>query len=387
MTGGKRTKKYLEVFRHEVKLMKKMKHRNVIEFYEAFEDKNFLYVSMELCEGGELFKLVERGKMTEQRAAGILYELLQGLKHIHDQDVAHCDLKPENFVFLHKGSDSPVKIIDFGMAKPVPPHVYLTQFAGTPYYIAPEILDGRYNTACDMWSMGIVMFLLLYGYPPFHASGHKEGSASTREVFKKIQKGFDPKIRKGYGAWFPRGFNVSDEARDLIARLLTRDTKDRYTVDEMLAHPWFVRAKGYTDPIDPRVTQSLLEFRRANKFHNFVLYVLMDHVHPDEEEFVLKAFDAMDENHDGMISFQELKHAMKHIKSEKLHEIFDDIDENKDGMISLHELKMAYAQRKVLQKEERLWEAFSILDRKHDMSLSLSEIKQALLQNPKTKHL
>mmetsp|Transcript_13681 Transcript_13681/g.19114 ORF Transcript_13681/g.19114 Transcript_13681/m.19114 type:complete len:567 (+) Transcript_13681:37-1737(+) len=387
MTGGKRTQKYVTVFNQEIEVMKQMNHKNVINFYEAFEDSKYLYLSMELCKGGELFKKVEEGKMSESRAAKIIGELLQGLKHIHDKNVAHCDLKPENFVFLTKGNDSPIKIIDFGMAKPVPPHVYLTQFAGTPYYTAPEIIDGRYNTACDMWSMGVIMFLLLYGYPPFHATAHKEGSASTKEILRKVLKGFKPEERPGYGAFFPKSIKMSAEAKDLISKLLTKNTKERYTVDEMIAHPWFTKAQGYDDPIDPRVTKSLFEFRRSNKFHQLVLHVLATHNSDDDEEAVKKSFDAMDKNNDGMITFQELAIALKDVQSDKLREIFDAIDDNNDGKLSLKELQMAYQQRRVLQKEERLWEAFTYLDCKHDMSLTLSEIKEAILKNPETKNL
>ncbi|GAB5354603.1 hypothetical protein AAMO2058_000133200 [Amorphochlora amoebiformis] len=189
MKGASRQKKYLEVFRHEIKVMKKMDHPNVIHFYEAFEDSKFLYLSMELCSGGELFKHIENGKLSEKRAAQILFQLLKGLKHMHDMNIAHCDLKPENFVFLNKSRQSPIKIIDFGMARPVPPHVYLTTFAGTPYYTAPEICKGRYNTACDMWSMGVIMFLLLHGFPPFHSSARKEAASSTKEILlKTIEK-------------------------------------------------------------------------------------------------------------------------------------------------------------------------------------------------------
>eukprot|EP00466_Bigelowiella_natans_P014586 jgi/Bigna1/67348/fgenesh1_pg.3_\ len=331
MTGGKRTQKYVTVFNQEIEVMKQMNHKNVINFYEAFEDSKYLYLSMELCKGGELFKKVEEGKMSESRAAKIIGELLQGLKHIHDKNVAHCDLKPENFVFLTKGNDSPIKIIDFGMAKPVPPHVYLTQFAGTPYYTAPEIIDGRYNTACDMWSMGVIMFLLLYGYPPFHATAHKEGSASTKEILRKVLKGFKPEERPGYGAFFPKSIKMSAEAKDLISKLLTKNTKERYTVDEMIAHPWFTKAQGYDDPIDPRVTKSLFEFRRSNKFHQLVLHVLATHNSDDDEEAVKKSFDAMDKNNDGMITFQELAIALKDVQSDKLREIFDAIDDNNGG--------------------------------------------------------
>uniref|UniRef100_A0A7S2TGQ5 Calcium-dependent protein kinase n=1 Tax=Lotharella oceanica TaxID=641309 RepID=A0A7S2TGQ5_9EUKA len=387
MTGEKRTKKYLESFRHEVKLMKKMDHPNVIEFYEALEDKQYLYLSMELCKGGELFKKVENGKMSEHRAAKILYELCQGLKHIHDQDIAHCDLKPENFVFKDRGTDSPIKIIDFGMAKPVPPHVYLSVFAGTPYYTAPEILEGKYNSACDMWSMGVITFLMLYGFPPFHSSAHKEGSASTKEILRKVLDGFTPEVRAGYGAWFPRDIKVSAEARDLIAKLLTRDTAKRYTIDEMIAHPWFSKAKGYQEPVDPRVQQSLLEFRRSNKFHQIVLHSLMQHCDREDERILHEAFNSLDADHDGMVSFKELQDKLKGLRAEEIKKIFEDVDENGDGKLSMHELKLAFLQRKVLAKEERLWEAFSRLDLKNTMALTFEEVRDCLMQDRNARHL
>eukprot|EP00467_Chlorarachnion_reptans_P000316 CAMPEP_0114506822 /NCGR_PEP_ID=MMETSP0109-20121206/11651_1 /TAXON_ID=29199 /ORGANISM="Chlorarachnion reptans, Strain CCCM449" /LENGTH=597 /DNA_ID=CAMNT_0001685473 /DNA_START=113 /DNA_END=1906 /DNA_ORIENTATION=+ len=387
LTNRKRAEKYLKAFNNEIRLMKKMDHPNVIRFYEAFEDSTYLYLSMELCEGGELFlKLHDKRELSEKDTAKILAEVLKGLKHLHDQNIVHCDLKPENLVFLKKGKDSPIKIIDFGLSKPIPPHVYLHQFAGTPYFTAPEVIEGRYYTAADMWSMGIIMFLLLFGYPPFHASKRKEGSAATAEILSKVKRGFDKRVREGYGAHFPEDIQVSDSARDLISKLLTRNTRDRYTVDEMMAHPWFEEAKGMTTNIDPRVMKSMREFHRANKFHSMVLHALTSHT-KKEEEIVAKAFDEIDENHDGMITLEELKHALKGLNSKEVQRIFHELDENLDGSLDIKELTMAYHQRRVLAKEERLWEAFMILDLKGDMRLSLQEIKKAILENPQTKNL
>eukprot|EP00468_Gymnochlora_sp_CCMP2014_P012957 CAMPEP_0167750788 /NCGR_PEP_ID=MMETSP0110_2-20121227/6188_1 /TAXON_ID=629695 /ORGANISM="Gymnochlora sp., Strain CCMP2014" /LENGTH=426 /DNA_ID=CAMNT_0007636153 /DNA_START=426 /DNA_END=1706 /DNA_ORIENTATION=- len=350
---------------------------------------------MELCEGGELFDRLRFDKkrmihMSEMKTAVILAEVLQGLKHIHDQNIGHFDLKPENIVFATKDKNSTLKIIDFGMARPVPPHVYLQNFAGTPYYTAPEIINSKYNNSADMWSMGVIMFLMLYGFPPFHATAHKEGAASTTEVLKKVIRGFKPVVKKGYGAFFPEDIKVSSYARDLMAKLLTRDTSKRLTVDEMIVHPWFSKAQGISNTVDPRVSSSLLQFHVSNKFHNMVLHALATHLSPSDEEVVYEAFSGMDENHDGYITIDELEKALGQIKNEKaarpIRDIFDQMDENGDGKLSLHELHLAYLQKKVLAKEERLWEAFTHLDASGTMYLNLKDLKTVLLDK-KLKHI
>ncbi|GAB5365581.1 hypothetical protein AAMO2058_001070500 [Amorphochlora amoebiformis] len=388
MSDPRRATKYLTAFSAEIQIMERIDHKYCIKFHEAFEDSNYLYMAMELCTGGELFdRIIEKKKHTEHEAADTLYMLFQGLEYIHHHGLAHCDLKPDNFLFLDKSPNSPIKIIDFGMAKPVHPHQYHKQFCGTPYYVAPEIINQRgYNLSCDMWSMGVIMFLMLFGYPPFHSRKKKEGNAGHREIFEKIKKGFEPVVRKGYGPWFPTHVKVSSEARDLMARLMEMDTSKRITADEALNHPWFTKSKDLDTELDGRVLASLKDFRKAGKFKHMLLGALAGLNDPDskllddqEEKMLMDVLSHLDENRDGYVSVAELQKALNSTMCrDEILRITKLVDITGDEQISIEELSMVYLDRKISAKEERLWHAFTNLDITGNMKLSIDDIKKAL---------
>lgn len=153
----------------EVKMIQSVDHENIVNYYETYEDKRFIYLCMELCTGGELIANVMEGKSAingdEQKAKTIIYKLFSALHHVHAKNIIHRDIKPENIMYDSKENGT-VKFIDFGLA---------CQFkeggdqevAGTPYFIAPEVLSGKYDFKCDTWSMGVVIYLLLTGDMPF----------------------------------------------------------------------------------------------------------------------------------------------------------------------------------------------------------------------------
>jgi len=212
--------------RNEIKIMKETKHKNIINFEDAFEDKDNLYIAMEACFGGELFDRIqqvqEKRGFSELEASLILKQIFEGLAYLHSEvKVAHCDLKPDNFLFKDKKEDSEVKIIDFGMAKFLKNEFY-RDLCGTPYYIAPEVWEGKYASACDMWSMGVITFIMLYGYPPFHGQVPGKGQSDER-IKQQIQKGFTPIVKEGFGQHFPARPKRSEASRKFIAKLLVSD--------------------------------------------------------------------------------------------------------------------------------------------------------------------
>eukprot|EP00466_Bigelowiella_natans_P009154 jgi/Bigna1/87664/estExt_fgenesh1_pg.C_220212 len=396
MGNPKRAGKYLATFSAEVQIMQRLDHKYCIKFYEAFEDSNFLYLAMELCTGGELFdRIVAKKRHTEADAARILKMIFEGLAYCHHNGLAHCDLKPDNFLFLDPSEESPIKIIDFGMAKPVPPHEYHTMVCGTPYYVAPEVLRKHgYNQSCDLWSMGVIMFLMLFGYPPFHSTRKKESSANNTEIYRKIKGGFHNMTRAGYGPWFPRNIPVSAEAKELMASLMEMDTSKRITAEEALHHPWFKKAMNMEDSVlDARVLHSLRDFRKTTKFKHMLLSALVTHIDEKDSEMLEKmreeiglaactlkmVLKQIDTNDDGYISVKELEDAFKDtIATNDIERIIKMADIEGDEVISIEELSMVYLDRKVSQKEERLWQAFTKLDKTGNMKLSFDDIKKAL---------
>jgi calcium-dependent protein kinase len=159
--------------------------------------------------------------------------LLQGVNYLHENGFCHRDLKPENIMLVDKESEE-IKIIDFGLSKSVnnTPFQVLHSAVGTPYYVAPEVLDHEYDKRCDVWSIGVTLYVMLCGYPPFRGKTTKQIAA---------------KIRKGKLVFFDRDWgNISEEAKDLVKGLLTVDMKQRLTIREALDHPWFANQMFYT---------------------------------------------------------------------------------------------------------------------------------------------
>jgi tRNA A-37 threonylcarbamoyl transferase component Bud32 len=252
----------------EIMLLEQMKHCSIIQLRDVFEDEEYLHLVTELCEGGELFdKIVDRASrskkagepacFSEEEAALVLHEILVAVKYMHQQGIVHRDIKPENILFTSKEEGSPIKIIDFGLARQFnkSQDVSMRTVVGTPYYIAPEVLRKDYDESCDLWSVGIIAYILLCGYPPFNG-------ADNSAVYAAVRRGT---------YYFPSSDwkHVSYEARDFIRRLLQVNVSKRMTIDQALRHPWMVRHTA-SMKVDQREEMETLAasvevvFRRGN---------------------------------------------------------------------------------------------------------------------------
>lgn len=366
--------------RDEINIMKEMAHDNIIKFFEVYEDAGFLNIVMECCKGGELFDRIKAqpsGSFSEKDACGVLKQIISGIKYMHDNKIAHCDLKPDNFLFLTEKPDAALKIIDFGMSKHVQRRKYLSSFRGTPYYVAPEVLEAKYSEHCDIWSFGVVMFVMLFGYPPFHAS-------TDDEIFKKIAKGFSNVTKKGYGAWFPAAIPCSEDAKDLIAKCLKQSQAERLTAGECLSHKFF--HGGASDkPLVEGVLANLNAFTANVNFKVQVLSLMTDILGKDELSDLKTMFKSIDANGDGQITADELRNALKKqgitdqkLLSEELDKLMALADVDGDGTLSYDELVLTSVQRKLAAKEERLWEAFCKFDVDLDGTITTAEMAQVL---------
>lgn len=184
---------------------------------------------MELCPGGELFERItqKKNKMTEKEAAQILEKILKAINHCHSQKIIHRDIKPENIMY---GADGEVKLIDFGLAKQVKEqNSHLRTIAGTPYFISPDVLHGNYGKECDIWSLGVVFYMMMTGKYPFDGSNRVE-------VFSKIKSG---KFN------MPR--NTSEECNDLLKRMICVNPAERITANDALHHPWLKHTLNLPD--------------------------------------------------------------------------------------------------------------------------------------------
>jgi calcium-dependent protein kinase len=187
-------KKDVKLLEEELAILSEVDHPNIIKFHETYIDYRYVHIVMELSEGGELFdKIVEMHKFTEHQAADLMKKILSSVKHLHEHGICHRDLKPENFIFSDKTEEAEIKLIDFGLSKRFGPNAgndhsglgsvsmedKMHTIVGTPYYVAPEVLLGSYDFSCDVWSLGVILFILLCGYPPFEGDNNKE-------IFKRV---------------------------------------------------------------------------------------------------------------------------------------------------------------------------------------------------------
>jgi len=219
-------KKHIEQLRREIDIMKKVNHQNVLALKEIFESDSHLTLVMELVTGGELFyKIVERGSFTEKDARNVVRQVCAGVEYLHSQGIAHRDLKPENLLCSGEGDDMVIKIADFGLSKIFGAGEALETSCGTPDYVAPEVLTGgSYDNAVDMWSIGVITYILLCGFPPFYAS-------SQNLLFEKI-------LTADYDFPEPEWTHVSDNAKNFIRNLIVKDPDQRHTAKKCLEDAW-----------------------------------------------------------------------------------------------------------------------------------------------------
>lgn len=177
----------MEKFTLEINVMAKMDHQNIIKLYEIFEDNRYIYLVMEECTGGELFdriidRINKKKLFTEREAAVLFKQLMSCINYCHSQGICHRDLKPENLLFLTPADDSPLKVIDFGLSKIFDKKDNkMTTKVGTAYYVSPEVLQGNYDQSCDIWSAGVILYIILTGDPPFNG-------ANDNEIYRKISQ-------------------------------------------------------------------------------------------------------------------------------------------------------------------------------------------------------
>uniref|UniRef100_A0A0D6R0J1 Protein kinase domain-containing protein n=1 Tax=Araucaria cunninghamii TaxID=56994 RepID=A0A0D6R0J1_ARACU len=197
-------------------------HRGIVEIRDVYEDEECVRLVMELCSGGDLFdRIVEKQRFGEKEAAGVMRGLMEAVAFCHRKGVAHRDLKPDNVLF----ADNIVKLADFGQASSFSPGEGMSGIVGTPYYVAPEVLEGKeYDQKVDVWSAGVILYLMLSGFPPFNGD-------APHQIFEAVLS---------CRLHFPRDpwQGISHSAKDLIRRMLCRDAYRRYSADQVLGHPW-----------------------------------------------------------------------------------------------------------------------------------------------------
>jgi len=360
-------------FKKEIAIMKVMDHPNIIKLYETFEDRRNIYLAMELCKGGELFyRIIDAGSFTEAQAAIVMQQMLRAVFYMHGHGICHRDLKPENFIFLSKDpiEKNVLKLIDFGLSCRFKEGEWLRTKAGTPYYVSPQVLHGKYDQSCDLWSAGVIMYILLCGYPPF-------AGADDKQLLGQVKVG---KVSFPSRDWKV----VSGDAKELIRRLICKDPKERYTAEQALSHQWIEHTapKAAKVPLDTGFVDKLRAFRCHNKFAKAALHVIAQQANEAQVKGLREAFLSLDTNNDGKLSLAEMKEGLGSagvsVPPGDLQEIMDGIDSDCSGVIDYTEFLAAMLERKQYLQEDVCWSAFRVFDLDGDGKVSKSELATML---------
>ncbi|CAN1303591.1 Calcium-dependent protein kinase 13 [Linum perenne] len=382
-----RTAVDVEDVRREVSIMKHLpRNSSIVSFKEACEDDNAVHLVMELCEGGELFdRIVARGHYTERAAAAVVRTIVEVVQLCHKHGVIHRDLKPENFLFANKKENSPLKAIDFGLSIFFKPGERFSEIVGSPYYMAPEVLKRNYGPEIDIWSAGVILYILLCGVPPFWAE-------SEQGVAQAIIRGVIDFKRDPWP-------NISESAKSLVKAMLEPDPKVRLTAKQVLGianfsclmlmfsveHSWLVNAKKAPNvPLGDVVRARLKQFSMMNRFKRKALRVIADFLSGEEVEDIKEMFKKMDTDKDGIISIEELKAGLR--KQSKLAEsevqmLIEAVDTNGKGTLDYSEFIAVSLHLQRMANDEHLRKAFSYFDKDGNGYIEPEELRDALMED------
>jgi len=360
----------------EINLLRATDHPNIIKLYETFEDKQYIYLIMEECNGGELFeRLALNAKnhklYTEKDAAKLMKQILEAVNYLHHHGICHRDLKPENILISSMGDNFQLKLIDFGLSKVLKTlNGLMKDKVGTVYYMAPEVLQGKYNIKCDVWSCGVILFIMLCGSPPFYAKDEK----SLKEKIIKFEYDFNN----------PVFMKVSEVAKDIIRSIFV-DSNRRPTISELLNTPWVKENAPNAGNSNLNIDwKKVIKYSKLNLVQKSVINYRAFHMNSNEAQEFIQMFKLIDENSDGVLTLEEIKNGLKNckfnleIKEQDLIKLFNDMDTDKNGLINYTEFIAALMDYEKNIKKEHLIECFQNYDEDHSGKIDFNEFCKIL---------
>ena len=370
----------------EINILKNLDHPNIIKVYEFYSSEKYVYIINELCTGGELFdKIVDVKHFSESVACNIMRQILSAIAYCHEKGVIHRDLKPENILIESSEEKNKdffnIKVIDFGTCE-ILKKKKLTEQIGTSFYIAPEVLKNGYNEKCDLWSCGVILYILLCGSPPFYGKNEKE-------IFKKI---LDGNFTFRHKIWN----KISTEAKNLVLKLLQVNPTKRISAQEALDDVWFQKNFSINNPLENNQNsnsyklfiKNITEFCAEQKLQQATLAFLVHNFAPKEElDELKKIFFAFDKNGDGKLSKEEFVKGLTNnntnlntiLKSDSSIEgLLKNIDSDNNGYIGFEEFLIASINKEKILTEKNLKLAFNVFDRDKSGGISQNELKYIL---------
>jgi len=399
-------------FLNELSILATIDHPNVIKFHETYEDDHNFYLVMEYLEGGDIFQRIRKKfnlpsdkiykqdgtkfilneevlnkielvndlkkdyyKSLEDYIANISYKIISAINYCHTIGVVHRDIKPENILFTDKSDDSEIKIIDFGLSKKFnsSSQDLMKSFIGTPFFVAPEVIQENYDSNCDMWSIGASLYMLFSGIPPFYSN-------KKQDILRDIKKA-DPDFSQG--VWK----KITNDAKEFVKNLLVKNSVKRITSSQALNHKFFkninktIHNKEF---LDVEILTNLKNFENPKKFKKIIFSSFINSLHKDELIQYNRVFNAIDLDHEGFISNFELKKAFEKLgiflKDEEISNIINKIDYDKNGKLNYSEFLIAAINMKNSINDQILFKIFLNFDTNNLGYIDKDSIKRALIR-------
>ncbi|KAK9689204.1 hypothetical protein RND81_09G043200 [Saponaria officinalis] len=364
------TKGDKEDMRREIQIMQHLSGQpNIVEFKGAYEDKTAVNLVMELCAGGELFdRIIAKGHYSEKAAAHILRQIVNVVHVCHFMGVMHRDLKPENFLLSTKDENATLKATDFGLSVFIEGGKVYRDIVGSAYYVAPEVLRRRYGKEIDIWSAGVMLYILLSGVPPFWA---------------ETEKGIFDAILQGHVDFESKPWpSISNGAKDLVRKMLTSDPKKRISAAQVLEHPWLREGEASDKPIDGAVLTRMKQLRVMNKLKKLALKVIAESLPDDEIQGLKQMFENMDTDGSGTITYEELKEGLARLGSKlpetEVKALMEAADQDGSGAIDYIEFVTATMHRYRLERDDQLYKAFQYFDKDNSGFITTDELETAM---------
>lgn len=346
---------------------------NIVVLKDVFEDKHSVHLVMELCAGGELFdRIIAKGHYSERAAADMCRVIVNVVHRCHSLGVFHRDLKPENFLLASKAEDAPLKATDFGLSTFFKPGDVFQDIVGSAYYVAPEVLKRSYGPEADVWSAGVIVYILLCGVPPFWAE-------TEQGIFDAVLKGH---IDFENDPW-PK---ISNGAKDLVRKMLNPNVKIRLTAQQVLNHPWMKEDGDAPDvPLDNAVLTRLKNFSAANKMKKLALKVIAESLSEEEIVGLREMFKSIDTDNSGTVTFEELKEGLlkqgSKLNESDIRKLMEAADVDGNGKIDFNEFISATMHMNKTEKEDHLWAAFMHFDTDNSGYITIDELQEAMEKN------
>ena len=360
-------------FLNEISILKTIDHPNAVKLL-VYDNNNFYFLVTEYLSGGTIMDAVKNCKLTgrkrEEYILQLTQQILKGLSYLHKIGIVHRDLKPANMMLTSRNPEALVKIIDFGLSRKFTTNEMFNSFLGTPFFVAPEVINRDYNELCDLWSVGVTIYFLIAGKPPFDASNRKQLLKNIKEskldLTGDIWKSTDVKIK------------------NLVKNLLQKEPCKRLGLPKAIDHEAFSFVNPKKKPINLKHIENLMSFKRGGNFKLLVKHLAIQTIEETELNDLVTTFYAINGNHDGFISIGELKEAIGSnkikYKTTEVQEVMKRIDLDGNGYINFSEFLLAASGLGTANNREKIGELFDLIDEDHLGEIDYNVIKKTIMR-------